>query len=69
VKIVPQEHKNLPASPDFVRFKDRETHELYDAKLMDDGVIVRQCYPNDQNIFFLSFEDFVGQFELSYVQP
>ena len=50
---------------DFVRFRDKETWLLYDAKMMNDGVIVRQCYPNDQNIFFLSFEDFESQFEPS----
>lgn len=48
-----------------MRFRDKETWLLYDAKMMNDGVIVRQCYPNDQNIFFLSFEDFESQFEPS----
>lgn len=53
--------------PDFVRFKEKETHYLWEAKMMNDGVIVRQCKPYDMNIEFVSFEDFMERFEESYV--
>jgi hypothetical protein len=56
-------------SPEFVRFKENGTDLLFDAKLMPNGVIVRQCPPYDMNIEFLSFEDFEERFEISYVQP
>jgi hypothetical protein len=54
---------------EFVRFKDVATDLLYDCKLMNDGVIVKQCYPQDWNIFFCSFDEFVDRFEPSYATP
>jgi hypothetical protein len=33
---------------------------------MDDGVIVRQCPPNEWNMFHCSFEEFIDRFQESY---
>lgn len=52
---------------EFVRFRKLENDLLFDCKLMNDGVIVKQCYPNDQNISFWSFDDFADSFEPSLV--
>lgn len=51
-----------------VRFKERDTNFLYDAKMMEDGVIVRQCPPMDWNISFVSFEEFLARFEETTLQ-
>jgi hypothetical protein len=49
-----------------VRFREIATNLLFDCKLMDTGVIVRQCYPFDMNISFVDFDEFVERFEVSY---
>jgi hypothetical protein len=51
-----------------VRFREIDTNLLYDAKLMNNGVIVRQCYPYDHNLFFCEFEEFEERFEVSTCQ-
>lgn len=50
-----------------MRFREVNTNLLYDCKLMDTGVIVRQCHPYDMNIRFLDFEEFADNYEVSYV--
>lgn len=49
-----------------MRFRELSTNLLYDCKLMNNGVIVRQCHPYDFNIDFVEFDDFVERFEVSY---
>lgn len=51
-----------------MRFKEVDTDLLFDCQMMDDGVIVRQCPPNQHNLFFMSFEAFIENFEESYIQ-
>lgn len=50
-----------------MRFRELSSNLLYDCKLMDTGVIVRQCHPFEHNIQFLEFEDFIARYEVSYV--
>jgi hypothetical protein len=50
-----------------VRFREINTNLLFDCKLMDTGVIVRQCPPNEHNIIFVDFDEFAERYEVSYV--
>lgn len=50
-----------------MRFRDKSTNLLYDCKLMDTGVIVRQCPPYEMNIHFIDFDTFANNYEVSYV--
>jgi hypothetical protein len=65
-RIILLEPKNWPVSQEFVRFSEKATGFLFDCKLMDDGVIVRQCPPNEWNMFHCSFEEFMNRFQESY---
>jgi hypothetical protein len=67
-KIIRQEAKSTLALPEFVRFRETATNLLFDCKLMNNGVIVRQCPPLDMNIAFYEFEEFEERFEISYAQ-
>jgi hypothetical protein len=67
MKTTQQEVKSMLASLDSVRFREISTNLLYDCKMMDTGVIVRQCHPYDMNINFIDFDEFTERFEISYV--
>lgn len=57
----------MPVWEESVRFKEIDTDLLYDCQMLDEGVLVRQCYPNHHNLFLLSFEAFLENFEESFV--
>ena len=60
------ENIQVMTNPESVRFREISTNLLFDCKLMDTGVIVRQCYPFDMNINFVDFDEFTERFEVSY---
>lgn len=65
--ITQQEVKNTLALAECVRFREISTNLLFDCKIMDNGVIVRQCPPFDWNISMVDFDEFIERFEVSYV--
>lgn len=64
--ITQQEASNSLALQESVRFREISTNLLFDCKMVDTGVIVRQCYPYEWNIEMVDFDEFIERFELSY---
>lgn len=61
------EVKNWPAWVECVRFKEKGTDILYDAKRVENGVIVRKLPPLHKDMELITFEQFEERFEESCV--
>jgi hypothetical protein len=50
-----------------VRFKEKSTDVLYDARQIGDYILVRSATPDIHGVNIFSFEEFMERFEESYV--
>ena len=62
-----QEVLSWLAQAECVRFKERQSNVLYDAKLVGDFILVRKMPPFDKDVERLTVDEFIERFEESYV--